>query len=551
MVFWKGNNGKAGAGLIFFLLFTYLLVSEGRIISIDGLLMYKTARGLVDNRSFEISPSQERPWFGVYFRKDSEGRRAAYAKYGPGLSILAAPFYVAGKFIRPLFSEGYSNLFFSDYREFIDSLQIDWQAGPSEQARVVLGAFENNPAKNIPLLYYSKAENIPDFIPMFMVSFTAPVIISVMMVVIFFILVRLGYSRGSSVVTALLIGILSPVFAYSKNFFSDPLAGLCLVGFAWLSLRPGMIRPVFAFLAGLFLGYSFLARPVMVLSIIPALIALFLKYQRKELDGRAFVFVVLGVLPGFVGMLLHNHVVTGSFFQTGYGEEAMEWTTPLLSGVSGLLFSPGKGLFWFCPLMWLSIFVFPGFWRRSKEVAIFSIFSFLLFLLVYSKWYMWEGGWCWGPRFLVAFIPLILLPVVEAIERFRFYSRRKKILVVIVLVLSGLVSFNGILVNWASFYNYKVLVYQADISEYEAGGAETFYEVIRWYPSFSPLFKYWSYPNKDYFIFLRVLRTPDVQAFKALGIAFAVGWLVSGLLLVRLLFLKKGAEDSNNRTKGT
>ena len=36
-----------------------------------------------------------------------------------------------------------------------------------------------------------------------------------------------------------------------------------------------------------------------------------------------------------------------------------------------------------------------------------SIISFACYLMVYAKWSSWHGGWGWGPRFLLPFVPLL------------------------------------------------------------------------------------------------------------------------------------------------
>jgi hypothetical protein len=51
------------------------------------------------------------------------------------------------------------------------------------------------------------------------------------------------------------------------------------------------------------------------------------------------------VLFGLLVMAFYNQVRFGNPFETGYGEEAGAFTTPLLLGLYGLLLSPGKGLF--------------------------------------------------------------------------------------------------------------------------------------------------------------------------------------------------------------
>lgn len=41
----------------------------------------------------------------------------------------------------------------------------------------------------------------------------------------------------------------------------------------------------------------------------------------------------------------------------------------------------------------------------------YLILFFITNLVVYSSWWAWGGGWAWGPRFLIPFVPILILPV--------------------------------------------------------------------------------------------------------------------------------------------
>ncbi len=45
---------------------------------------------------------------------------------------------------------------------------------------------------------------------------------------------------------------------------------------------------------------------------------------------------------------------------------------------------------------------------RRRGFAFFVVFTYL-----YASWGSFEGGWCWGPRFLLPFLPLLLMTLVE------------------------------------------------------------------------------------------------------------------------------------------
>ncbi|MCX8037485.1 MAG: hypothetical protein N3D11_10665, partial [Candidatus Sumerlaeia bacterium] len=79
--------------------------------------------------------------------------------------------------------------------------------------------------------------------------------------------IRLGYSNRTALAGALMVGTTTILAAYSKSFFSEPLAALCLLGavHALCALHPvhafSFLRPAAALRAGLWLALAVLARP--------------------------------------------------------------------------------------------------------------------------------------------------------------------------------------------------------------------------------------------------------------------------------------------------
>ncbi|HYI15114.1 MAG TPA: hypothetical protein VEX37_06965, partial [Thermomicrobiales bacterium] len=51
------------------------------------------------------------------------------------------------------------------------------------------------------------------------------------------------------------------------------------------------------------------------------------------------------------GIGAYNWVRFENVLETGYGDEASEFTEPFLTGLTGLLISPGKGLLWYSPAL--------------------------------------------------------------------------------------------------------------------------------------------------------------------------------------------------------
>ncbi len=82
----------------------------------------------------------------------------------------------------------------------------------------------------------------------------------------------------------------------------------------------------------------------------------------------------------------------------------------LTMGLPGLLISPGRGFFWYNPILILSI---PGFWhvwKTQRRWALFIIAFFAGCLLLHGALTCFHGNCNWGPRYLYRTFPLLLIP---------------------------------------------------------------------------------------------------------------------------------------------
>lgn len=116
---------------------------------------------------------------------------------------------------------------------------------------------------------------------------------------------------------------------------------------------------------------------------------------------------------------------------------------PLWLGALGLLLSPGKGLVFFAPGLFLPV-------RRagaalsaiSRRAHVGLLLVVLGLVVVYSAWWGWDGGFFWGPRFLLlASVPACLALAAALHRPPRSLGLRAGLLVV--LLLSVWVGVNG------------------------------------------------------------------------------------------------------------
>lgn len=128
-------------------------------------------------------------------------------------------------------------------------------------------------------------------------------------------------------------------------------------------------------------------------------------------------------LVAAVGLFcLENYLRRGAPLDGGYAGDAGPRTVlpysgrpgfsyPFLFGLLSILFSFGKGLVFFVPGLFLPVrrLLLRSGERYARElVLLYALWiAFVVGLvLLYARWYGWDGGWFWGPRFfLIATLP--------------------------------------------------------------------------------------------------------------------------------------------------
>jgi hypothetical protein len=150
-----------------------------------------------------------------------------------------------------------------------------------------------------------------------------------------------------------------------------------------------------------------------------------------------------------------------------------------------LLAGPARGFFWYSPALLLALGGGRWFWRHARWVLAVIISLSLVYTLVYAKWYMWHGGYSWGPRFLVPLAPFLALligPVWEALVERRVFGGVGRTLVLLLVVLSFGVQWLGLLIPFALVQDWLAANMQPLFAP------ETFTRVV-----LSPLVLQWQY----------------------------------------------------------
>jgi hypothetical protein len=238
---------------------------------------------------------------------------------------------------------------------------------------------------------------------------------------IFLLLRRLGFGQAVSLGTGLAFGLGTMAWPYARTLFSEPLAGLGLMVSFYFLIRYRDERDGWSVvLAGAGLALALLARlnnaivaPFLGLLLLATLHRQYGRHWQRWL--RPAMLFGLPVVAALLTTGWYNWLRFGSPLTTGYLPEE-RFATPLFEGLYGLTFSPGKGLFWYNPLLFAAVAAWPAFLRRNRPAALVVAAVVLGNLVFYAPWYLWWAGHAWGPRFLVTILPFAILPFAPAIE---------------------------------------------------------------------------------------------------------------------------------------
>lgn len=212
---------------------------------------------------------------------------------------------------------------------------------------------------------------------------------------------RLGSDRAGARLAAVSYAFGTIALAYARTFHSEPLLALLTMASLFYAMQN----------ANKGVGYSSACSALAVLAkptgiVVGPIVAAYFLLKRR--DARAALLGVGGTLAGLSLYCAYNYYRFEHLF--AFGQPNVFSLSNVPAGLLGLVASPGWGLVWFCPPLLLAI---PGA-RKALEKCRLEGFAllvvFLTYLLVYSLWLEWRGGWAWGPRLLMPAIA-VMAPV--------------------------------------------------------------------------------------------------------------------------------------------
>ncbi len=252
----------------------------------------------------------------------------------------------------------------------------------------------------------------------------------------------------------LLILLTASMFAaHTAFFYSEVFTALC-VGLGSLTLVACLGKKrLFGWIAIIF-G---------VINTPASLLGLGFLVLKRVIDTRRLRYFLL-IAGGLLGIALESWIRRGTPFGSGYEDDhglttimpysgLPGFSYPFLFGLLSLLFSFGKGIFFFAPGLLLPIRKTLRRYQAQWRIDLFQVYLLLLcflsgLILVYARWWAWHGGIFWGPRFLL----IASLPASLALAVRLHYKKEASLLVnlvtLVLFVLSVWVGINGTVYQW-------------------------------------------------------------------------------------------------------
>jgi len=375
--------------LIAFFLTAFLSVSSGIIASSDGVITFEVTEALVERGEITLSPvvAEDVP-IGAGGKPVS--------KFGLALSLAAVPLYLLGKLACLFTPEAFQSL-------------------------VLKGS----------------------------VSLTNAIVSALVCLLLFLTGKRLGYPDRVSLQLTMSFAFTTFFIVYAtKSFLTQPLETLCLAGTLYFLIGHSRAPDNRALLyAGGFFGSGILTKWAFVINL-PMYVAYLLATSGKDRRARDLAIFTLPVLLFLAIALGYNYMRFGSLFQTGYGGMAV-FSTPLLVGLYGLLFSAGKSLFLYAPIVALACTAMKAFGKSHRREMWLLLGLFAANLIVSAKYHTWAGEGSWGPRYLTVALPCLVLPIGALLEG---GSRAAKRGFLVLSLVGLLVQFGGLSIFYGTYY---------------------------------------------------------------------------------------------------
>ena len=337
----------------------------------DSLYSMMVSQNLVQHRTFALDnykfptlkPVQDKKYTSntsIYHLELIDGH--VYYYYGPGSSVLSAPFVA------------------------------------------VMNAF------GVTASDASGAHNLPGEMK---IQTRLACLLMAVLAVVFFLTARLVLPSGWSLLVAVFGAFGTQVWSTATRALWAHTWMIFLLGFVILLLfahevKGRRLRPI---VLATLVSWMFFVRPAAVVPI--GVVTAYILMWRRELF-LSYALTGLGWLAVFVAYSYHHFgQLLPNYYRLGNELSARAFGVGLL----GNLISPSRGVLVFVPFLLFVAYLVIRYWRYvSRRLVLLALAAILLHVILVSSFPIWWGGFSFGPRLLTDAVPWFVLLTIIALK---------------------------------------------------------------------------------------------------------------------------------------
>jgi hypothetical protein len=338
----------------------------------------------------------------------------------------------------------------------------------------------------------ARAELASRFVP----SFFNGIVGAFLLAAAYSVMRSLRLSPRGSLAAAVMLGFTTPMWVSAKGFACEPVEALgMLLALGGGAMAGAATLPADRRRGGQWAAFGAFLAIFVKLGVAPMVMACLCAIGFRR--PRAWLVPLCGVAASLASHAIYDWLRFGNALETGYGsQQSFEaFSTPLHVGAWGLLFSSGKGLAWFAPVLWLAPLGImkmlgsrmpsapsrPGDDVRRAGGSI--LLAWAVGVLMFGRFQHWGGDGSWGPRYLVPLLPVGAIAVGFALEG---AAKSLKRLSWVLAAVGLLVTLGGVGIYFGAEMR--------EVGDYPYTGAledPGFMHASHWEPRQSPILVHW------------------------------------------------------------